>query len=176
MSDADRLQIHTAVPDDYPAIVGIQALAGEHMHRVQQMSHWYPWKSVEQMAERLKGRTAYLATLDDIAVATFDLSDQPERYHEMSRWPDSDVRAAYFGGFAVLPTYWGRGIGERLAEYAVELATQDGFEHFRFDGVTANTALVAWYQKIGFTPVGITHATPTIDVTCFERRLNGESH
>lgn len=70
--------LREAAPGDLAVIAGILAIAGEHMHRVQDRSHWYPFRSAERFAERLEGRTSYLVQLDDVVAGTYDLSEQAE--------------------------------------------------------------------------------------------------
>lgn len=168
------ITVRPALETDLAALVAILALAGEHMHRVQGLSHWYPFPAAERYAERAEGRQTYAVDSDDLLVATFDLSTKPERYHQMDQWPDGDVRAVYFGGFAVLPSYWGKGIGRAVVTAAEDIARAAGHRHFRFDAVTTNTRLVDWYRSLGFTATG-TIEVGTVTVTCFEKLLDEES-
>lgn len=166
------LRFRRAAAGDLPAVVGILAVAGEHMHRVQQMSHWYPFPSLEQYVKRAEGRDVYLVEEGDLAVATFDLSTVPEGYHDMAEWPDGAVPAIYFGGFGVLPSHWGRGIGAAVVAEAERLARASGSRHFRFDAVSSNEILVEWYRSLGFDVTGSIDLG-RVAVTCFEKLLEG---
>lgn len=91
-------------------------------------------------------------------------------HHVTDRWPSGDAAAVYFGGFAVLPGFWGGGLGTRIVDDALERARAYGHPWFRFDAVSSNEVLVRWYRSLGFTvtghiPVG------DLEVTCFERSL-----
>ena len=169
-----EITVRPATETDLPALVAIMALAGEHMHRVQGLSYWYPFPPTELYSERAAGRQTYAVDTEGLLVATFDLSTRPERYHRMELWPDGDVLAVYFGGFAVLPAYWGQGIGSAVVATAEGIATAAGHRHFRFDAASSNDKLIAWYRSLGFEPTGVIDLG-TVAVTCFEKLLGGVS-
>lgn len=158
-------------PADLPAAYGILAIAGEHMHRVQNMSHWHPFPGVDHYRRRVQGRVVYGVTRRDVLVASFDLGEAPESYHDLDQWPDGDVPAVYFGGFAVLPAEWGLGVGRWAVAAAERQAITDGHRHFRFDAVSSNPRLLSWYRELGFTPTG-TITGGFGSVTCFEKILD----
>lgn len=168
------ITVRPAADTDLAALVAILALAGEHMHRVQDMSHWYPFPPTERYEERAEGRQTYAVDAEGVLVATFDLSTRPERYHRMDQWPDGDVLAVYFGGFAVLPAFWGRGIGAAVVDAAEGIAAAAGHRHFRFDAVASNRKLVEWYVELGFEATGAIELG-TVAVTCFEKLIGGPS-
>lgn len=167
---AERPTFRRTTHSDLPAVLAILALAGEHLHRVQGLSHWYPFPSLDVMAPRLRGRDVYVAEVGDLAVGTFNVSSLPEDYHDLSQWPDGAVPAAYLSGLGVLPSHWGMGIGTAMVTEARRLARASGHTRLRFDAVAANERLVAWYRSLGFTETGSVDVG-VFTVTCFEGRL-----
>ena len=156
---------------DLRAAHAVLLLAGEHMHRAQGMDHWWPWMTTEQFLARSDGRDTVLGLLDDVLVATWNTSTLPEPYHDLAVWPEPDAPALFLSGFGVLPGAWGGGVGAAALDHVVATARAGGHDRIRFDAVSSNPVLVRWYERHGFGRVGETAVTPTVSVTCFERRL-----
>lgn len=166
----DRLQIVAATDDDTLAAAhAVLVLAGEHMHRAQALDHWWPFPPVGTFIERFADRDTVIATLDDVLVATWNTSTLPEPYHDLSVWPEPEARALFLSAFAVLPSAWGLGIGRAALEHVLATARAHAHDRIRFDAVTSNRRLVAWYEDCGFTVVGEQEALRGVTVTCFER-------
>ncbi len=53
------IRLERATAEQFTAIYGIMALAGEHMHRVLGLSHWYPFPPTERYLPHLEGREVY---------------------------------------------------------------------------------------------------------------------
>ncbi|WIB67987.1 MULTISPECIES: GNAT family N-acetyltransferase [unclassified Curtobacterium] len=68
---------------------------------------------------------------------------------------------AYFGTFAVEPTIQGRGLGRRMMEAAAEHArTTFDAAALEITVVAQQSALIAWYRRLGFVPTGATRPFP----------------
>jgi N-acetylglutamate synthase-like GNAT family acetyltransferase len=72
-----------------------------------------------------------------------------------------DRRVAHFGTFAVAPTRQGAGIGRWLIGQAETVASAEfGSRTMELFVLTQQTALVAWYQRLGFARTGDTRPFP----------------
>lgn len=65
-------------------------------------------------------------------------------------WPGADDDAVYVHRLAVKRSYAGRGIGERLLDWAAERAVEAGRAFVRVDCMTENAALRRYYEVLGF--------------------------
>lgn len=68
---------------------------------------------------------------------------------------------AYFGMFAVDPALQTKGLGTQLLAQAERVAREEwGLGEIRLTVITARTDLIAWYQRRGFRPTGVTSPFP----------------
>ena len=58
-------------------------------------------------------------------------------------------------GMGLLPEHRGRGIGRRLAERTVELATRIGLERIELDVYASNKPAIGLYKSLGFAVEGV---------------------
>jgi GNAT superfamily N-acetyltransferase len=166
------IRLALAAPDQYPAIYGIMALAGEHMHRVLKLSHWHPFPSSEQFMPHLEGRAVYAVYAADLLVGTFNLGTLPEPYYreDMSAfWQDVSAPAMYFSSFALLPSHQQQGIGSWCMAQADLLAQAAGYRYLRFDGVANHEKLIRFYSRLGYRQCGHLLVRGEIAVMCFEK-------
>ncbi|UED82804.1 GNAT family N-acetyltransferase [Streptomyces profundus] len=70
-------------------------------------------------------------------------------------------RTAYFGMFAVRPGLQGAGLGRQVLAEAERTAARDwGAERLRMTVISAREALIAWYERRGYTRTGETEPFP----------------
>lgn len=151
--------IRLADPVDLNAMHAILTLCGEHMHRAQDMHHWHPYSSFERWSSRVDPNRVYAIYDGAYLIGTFNLNESPRDYQRQVAWANPAHRAIYFGGFGLLPTYWGGGLGKRLMAYVDGLVQADGYEAIRFDGVASNTPLMKFYAGLGYEQRGILDLT-----------------
>ena len=67
------------------------------------------------------------------------------------------MRQAHRCGVAIAlyQEYWGKGIGRKMMEIALETARQMGYEQAELDVVSANEAAIRLYEKLGFRQYGV---------------------
>lgn len=72
---------------------------------------------------------------------------------------------AMFGLFSVSPEAQGAGIGGKLVRAALLTMKQEmGIKRAKLWVLHPRTELIAWYQKLGFTPTGETRPFPATDL------------
>ena len=165
------LRIEKAEANQYTSLYGIMALAGEHMHRVLGLSHWYPFGASDWYIRHCEGRIVYAVYQDDFLAGTFMLSTLPERYYtdDMSEyWHDIHARSLYFSAFALLPSCQQQGIGTWVMGEMDKMVQVQNYPYVRFDGVASHPKLIHFYSRLGYRkcgelPVG------NQSVMCFEK-------
>lgn len=172
------IKITRAQDDQINAIYSIMALAGEHMHRALNLSHWHPFPGTERFVERLDGHDIYVVYADDLLIGTFNLNTIGEPYYldDMSDyWIDTAADATYFSAFALLPSHQQMGIGTQCMAF-VDQTVQSNTNHryVRFDGVANHSKLMKFYSRLGYEKRGELPVHNT-SVMCFEKDLSKNS-
>jgi len=164
----------TQVTEDYyTALYGIMALAGEYMHRVLDLSHWYPFPSSDWFIQHCENRDVFAVHDGDLLIGTFNLGGEPEAYYleDMSTyWTHHDIPALYFSAFALLPSHQQQGIGTWCMTQVDKLVQARGYEQVRFDAVNTHPKLKTFYRNCGYQECGVLDLGRTA-VMCFEKRF-----
>jgi len=168
MIERPDLRLELATENDIPAHYSILALCGEHMHRAQGMSHWYPFPDVDAIRRMAKDRNTYAVLNGNLLVGTMNLATIPLPYDDGSQWDDASLSAYYFGGFGVLPSHWGQGIGTWCMAQVDQLTQAAGFDRVRFDAVESNTKVNLFYERLGYIKQGVL-AVGAQRVVCYEK-------
>ncbi len=166
-----NLEIKPATKEQYPSLYGIMALAGEHMHRVLGLSHWYPFPSSDRFIEHFDGKEVFGVYADELLVGTFNISTIPEPYYleDMSGyWSRLDIPSMYFSAFALLPSYQQLGIGSWVLQEMDAMVKARDFAQVRFDGVNTHEKLKGFYRKNGYQERGVLDLGRA-QVMCFEK-------
>lgn len=153
------ITIERAAQADLNAMHAILTLCGEHMHRTQDMHHWYPYSPFEKWLTRVDPQRVYALYDGALLVGTFNLNDTPRDYQREVAWQNPDHRAVYFGGMGLLPGYWGGGIGRWLMGEVDALVQAEGYDAIRFDGVASNAPLQRFYERLGYEKRDISDLT-----------------
>lgn len=107
------------------------------------------WGDEPYTATEVEGRisdgTAYIAWLDDTAVATFMLTWQDEMV-----WGKQPPVAGYVHQLAVSDGYHGQGIGGEVLDWAGKRVAEEGRQFLRIDFQPLNLGLKSYYEKMGF--------------------------
>lgn len=152
--------IRLAESVDLNAMHAILTLCGEHMHRAQDMHHWHPYSPFERWMSRVDPQRVYAVYDGDFLIGTFNLNDKPREYQTQVAWANPAHKAVYFGGFGLLPTYWGGGLGKQLMTEVESIVIAGGYQAMRFDGVASNAPLMRFYTKLGYEQRGVLDLTP----------------
>lgn len=94
----------------------------------------------------------FVAEMDGEIAGTFILRQKPEEGYALADWktelPYSDIFVVYT--LAVDPQFSHRGIGERMMEFILSHAQQQGMKAVRLDVYEKNTPAIRLYEKLGF--------------------------
>lgn len=144
VSAAPSIRIQPASPEDIPVIIGLAEATWEPTYRFiisrEQIDYMYrviytPASLARQMTEQ--GHTFLLVYVED----------QPGGYASFSAQPEAGfykLQKIY-----VLPTYQGRGLGQRLIR-AVETAVRAAGGHTLDLNVNRHNPAQAFYEHLGF--------------------------
>lgn len=122
----------------------------------------YPqWKKGVYPDRRAAKHYIGLGELHVIAVngrlaGTIVLSHEPEEAYEEVSWRYEWQYDELFviRTFTVDPEFWGKGIGDRLLEYAVSYGVASGIKALRLDVLQTNQPAIRLYEKSGFEYAG----------------------
>jgi GNAT superfamily N-acetyltransferase len=144
--------IRLANEDELPAMHAILTLCGEAMHRIQGLSHWYPYGSFEEFRQRVGIGKVYGLYEDEFLVGTFCLSVSipPYYFYPQIAWGNPEAKALYFSKFGILPVLQKRGLGSWTMNVVDKLVEGDGYEALRFDAVSRNKSLIRFYENLGY--------------------------
>lgn len=109
------------------------------------------------------------------AAAIINQKQMPE--YEQCRWssdaPEEAVMVLHT--LAVDPAFRGKGCGKEFVRFYEDFARQHGCLDLRMDTQEKNTAARAFYNKLGYTEVGVVLCTfngiPGVRLVCLEKRL-----
>lgn len=80
---------------------------------------------------------------------------------ELGRWR-YDAAVGYVNLFYLVPAYRGQGWGQQLDAYAAAFFQRLGYTTARLSASPTNTAAVRFYQKLGWSDLGIRHDSPEV--------------
>lgn len=131
------------------------------------LPYWDPPYPLDRMRAEAAERDVLLVVEDGADVATFTLGATPlTAYTRFER----AVPALYLNRLAVVPARWGGGLGRFCMSVVEARARAAGARAVRFDAVTANAPLIAFYRGLGYVERG-PHRIGDLPVTCFEKEL-----
>lgn len=139
------LVVRMAEPDDVEPVLDLLAEAGHWVRAVTGISQWPKRFPRQFMIDLVDRGVLYVAHDDRVLAATLCL-----QWADPTFWPDADDNAVYVHRLAVMRFYAGRGIGERLLDWAAERAVEAGRAFVRVDCMTENAGLRRYYESLGF--------------------------
>lgn len=146
--------IRKGMKDDIDAV---SALYDEVCDDLQTHTNYPGWKKGiypdRRDAERGIGEDSLFVAEEEGEIAgTFILRHQPEAGYALADWktelPYSHIFVVYT--LAVSPRFSHRGIGERLMEFILSYARQQGMKAVRLDVYEKNIPAIRLYEKLGF--------------------------
>jgi len=159
----EALEIRRAEPDELDEVVSILSEAARWLleRGIRQWPDPFPRDRAAALLER---GSFYLALLDGQPVAAFALL-----WSDPAFWGEQPPNAGYVHAVAVRRAYAGRGIGERLLEWAEGQTAAAGRVYLRLDCMSNNEVLRAYYERLGFEQRGEA-VFDDFTATLFERR------
>jgi len=150
-------------PQQIDDIYALIETCGEDMWQRLGLDHWRPPTPKEVIREYARTKELFAVCDNANLVSTFTIRfDAPEPYPE-SCWTDPGHRAIYLNKLAVHPSQQGRGLGRWCMEQIEHLARERGCEAVRFDALTRNAPLLAFYDHLGYRRCGDMYVLDEID-------------
>jgi ribosomal protein S18 acetylase RimI-like enzyme len=149
-TDCTNYRVVRRATDAIDDLYAIVLACGEDMYTRLGLDHWRPPTPFHLFRLHAEIRQMYAVMRDHRAVATFTLSPEPPEPYPHTSWADAGHSALYLTKLAVHPTRQGTGLGRRCLEYIERLAREQGFDAVRFDALTRNAPLLAFYDKFGY--------------------------
>lgn len=110
----------------------------------------YPLR--EDAVNGIENGGLYVAEAEGKIAGTLILSHEPENAYYGVKWKNELTYDKVFViyTFAVLPEFFGKGIGAKLLEAAEKAAKENGIKALRLDVLSGNTPAIRLYEKCGF--------------------------
>ena len=146
-ASADQLEFRLATAEDAEGVFGLLEAAAEWLLS-RDILQWIPGQiQMNWLRERIAVGEVWVATLDGVLAGSFRLI-----WSDRATWGTQRDDAGYVHGLVINRAYAGMGIGLRLLEHADKLVAAAGRPYLRLDCMS--DALLAYYQRAGFTLVG----------------------
>lgn len=130
----------------------------EEMQEAEYKPGWkkdiYP--TMEMLREALENRELYIGEEEGKTAACMILNQNcNERYQEISwKTEAGPCQVLSVHTFGVHPRFSGRGLGKKMMEEAVKMASDRGMKTIRLDVLAGNLPAEKLYQKVGFQYAG----------------------
>lgn len=146
-ADTSALAFRLATEDDAEGVLGLLESAAEWLLS-RDILQWIPGQiQMDWLRERIAAGEVWVAILDSVLAGSFRLI-----WSDRATWGTQRDDAGYVHGLVINRAYAGQGIGRRLLERAEQLVAASGRPYLRLDCMS--DALLAYYQRAGFTLVG----------------------
>ena len=153
-----NITVRIATENDIDAIEHLYDDLNDYLASHKNYPRWkkgvYPIR--EDAEDALAEGNLYVAIIDgDVAGTVVFSSEQDETYREIDWQIAFDVPVIVICKLAVLPKYFGCGVGKALLEYAEVVGRQQGAKAIRLDTYEENLPAARLYEKCGFRYMGL---------------------
>ena len=161
-------------PQQVDILYQIIVVCGEDLFQRHGLTHWRPPYPIETMRKNAAELDVYGVHYGTSVVGTFTVGSTGWR-HDSSHWLNPAHKPLYLNKLAVLPAWQGHGWGRWCMQQVERLAYERGCKAVRFDAITGNLPLHAFYRGLGYQEraaltVKDAYGVPT-DVLFFEKIL-----
>ena len=153
-----NIAVRLATENDIDAIEYLYDALNDYLASHENYPRWkkgiYPIR--EDAEEALAKGNLYVAIKDGKVAGTVVYStDQENIYRAIEQQIEFDAPVIVIRKLAVLPDYFGCGIGKALLEYAEVIGRQKVAKAIRLDTYEENLPAVRLYEKCGFKYIGL---------------------
>lgn len=150
--------VRIATVNDIDAIEHLYDGLNDYLVTHKNYPHWkkgvYPIR--KDAEEALAKGNLYVAIIDGKVAGTVVYSNEQEEAYRAVEWQiEFDVPVIIICKLAVLPEYFGCGVGKALLDYAEVIGRQQGVKAIRLDAYEENLPSVRLYEKCGFKYIGL---------------------
>lgn len=110
----------------------------------------YPISLIE---DDIKKEILYVLKEENKIVAVCSIDDEDDSDYESVEWQLTNGKHTYIHRLAVLPEMQGKGCAQKMLEYVLQNAKQNGYNIMRLTVCTANPTAIKLYEKNNFIKV-----------------------
>jgi GNAT superfamily N-acetyltransferase len=148
---AASIQIRPASSDEALTLYSIVVECGFDLRDRLGLTHWVPAFPRYLFEEQVARGDVYSVEVGKLGVvATFTASRDAPSYLDRTLWDATGAPALYIARLAVLPRFQRLGIGRACMTEIERLALEGGCRSVRLDAAEQFTALLGWYEKLGY--------------------------
>ena len=153
-----RIIVRSASTDDIDAIEHLYDDLNDYLETYENYPRWkkgvYPIR--EHAEEALAEGNLYVAIIEgEIGGAVVYSDEQGDVYRSIEWQIEYDVPVIVICKLAVLPKYFGCGVGKALLEYAEVIGKHYGYKAIRLDTYEENLPATNLYKKCGYRYMGL---------------------
>ena len=137
-------------PEEVCAAQEIIRLCGEAMRDRFGLEHWIPPYPLECLQQDALKKAVYAVEDAGARIGTFTVGTQGIDYLPGDFWADPAASALYLSKLAILPDRQERGLGTWCVAQVEALAAAQGCTVIRFDAIAAHSALLRFYERLGY--------------------------
>ena len=144
--ETEQVVIVQAQPADIDAVLGLLEDAARWLVS-RGIDQWRPGSfDRHDFAARIERGEVYLALVGGQLAGTLTLQPSDPLF-----WPDASDDALYLHKLVVHRAYAGRGLGQRLLQWAERTTAAAGKRYLRLDSKAESAAMRAYYEGAGFS-------------------------
>jgi ribosomal protein S18 acetylase RimI-like enzyme len=153
MPDVDPFSIRSAIPSDIDAVWNLldSCRAALLDQGIDQWDAIYP--SVDTVRADIAAARLFVLTVDTHCGGAITLDGDSDSSYASLPWAFAEP-ALIIHRLCVSPSLQGKGIGQRLMEFAERHAAAMECRSIRLDAYSGNRAAIAFYQRRGYRQVG----------------------
>lgn len=153
-----NITVRIATIYDIDAIEHLYDALNDYLAAHENYPRWkkgvYPIR--EHAEEALAEGNLYVAIIDGEVAGTVVYSNEQGEVYQSIDWQiEYDVPVIIICKLAVLPQYFGCGVGKALLEYAEVIGRQQGAKAIRLDTYEENLPAAKLYEKCGYKYMGL---------------------
>jgi ribosomal protein S18 acetylase RimI-like enzyme len=148
------MQITPAKANEIAGIVEILKDARKHLES-QLIFQWHDeYPSVEIVAEDVNNGHLYSCQVEGDCAGIMTLSEVQDPEYAGVAWEDASGRPLVIHRLVVKQAWQGKGVGDRLLEFANLFAFQNKYSSLRLDVYSGNRRAMRFYERNGFLQRG----------------------
>jgi len=136
-----------------------------------QWDEFYP--DIQTITDDLKKNSLYVLRDGEKYIGMVVLNEKQDNEYKTVNWSGGNDSVLVIHRLCVHPDWRGKGLANRLMDFAEDYAAINGFKSIRLDAYSVNPAAVGLYNKRGYRKVGhVFFQRRKFPFYCFEKILS----
>lgn len=143
-----------AVPEDINDIMSLVQVVIKDMQNTgsDQWDDFYP--DIQTITSDLKNNTLYILRDQKKCIGMIVLNEDQDNEYQKVNWNGEEEGVLVIHRLCIHPDRRGKGLANKLMNFAEEYAIENNYKSIRLDAYSANIAAVRLYEKRGYNKIG----------------------